>query len=72
MRTLFDVAKRVFPAAFVIAAVLASMDIAGVHGMAPFRPRPLEDIYWRFPIYLVGCWLFFVISAFIKSARDSS
>jgi hypothetical protein len=69
---LWTVAKRTFPAALVVAVILAFFDIAGVHGMAPFRPRPFEDIYRRFPIFLAVCWLFFLVAAFLRSPKDSS
>jgi hypothetical protein len=46
------------------------LDLAGVHGSAPFNPKPIEDVYWRFPLYLAGLWLVMVI-VFVKSAKSS-
>jgi len=70
MRRVREVVGRAFLVALAGAVFFCFLDLAGVHGPAPFNPKPLEDVYWRFPIYLAVCWLFMVI-VFVKSSKSS-
>ena len=65
-----DVAGRALFFALGGAMFFCFLDVAGVHGAAPFNPKPLEEVYWRFPLYLAACWLVMVI-VFVKSSRSS-
>jgi hypothetical protein len=69
MRKVRDVAGRALLFAVGGALFFSFLDVAGVHGPAPFNPKPIEQVYWRFPIYVAVCWLLFVI-VFAKSSKS--
>ena len=69
MRLMWDASKSVLPLSLLIAAILTFFDIAGVHGMNPYNPKPIEQVYWRFPMYVA---VVFPVCLFLALRKRSS
>jgi hypothetical protein len=69
MRLMWDAAKWVLPVSLLIAAILIFFDVAGVHGIAPYNPKPIEQVYWRFPIYVAVVFLVLMFVALRKPSN---